>query len=74
MQHLKVSGAVRPLYSTLGVKRLILFPHLRLGLSSGPLPTDFPIKIPYAPLFSSIRATRSAHFSVLDLITLIKFG
>jgi hypothetical protein len=45
---------------------LISSSHLRLGLSSGPFPSGFPIKTLYTYLPSLMRATCPAHLILLD--------
>jgi hypothetical protein len=53
---------------------LISSSHLRLGLPSGLFPSGFLTRTLYTPLLSTIRATCSAHYSRLYLITRITFG
>ena len=73
VRHLSLSWA-RPIRSicphpTSWRSVLILSTHLRLGLSSGLLPSGFPTKTLYTPLSSPIRATCPAHLILLDFIT-----
>ena len=51
---------------------LILSSHLRLGLPKGLFPVGLPVKV-LKELSSSILATWSAHFNLLDLFTLTIF-
>ena len=69
MQHLKVSGAVRPLKWSFGVKWLILFSHLRLGLPISSFPSGFPTRTLCTPLPYPICATCPAHLILLDFTT-----
>ena len=69
MQHLEVSGAVRPLKWSLGVKWLILSSHPSLVVPSGFFPSSFPTKTLYTPLLPPIRATCPGHLILLDFIT-----
>ena len=73
MQRLEVSGSVRPLYRSLGVKGLILFSHLRLGFQSD-ISLKFPLQNPVYTLFCLVGATCSAHHIILDLFIRTMFG
>ena len=53
---------------------IILFAHLRLGLSKSLFPAGVPVKILKALLHSYILATCPAHLNLLDLITLAILG
>ena len=73
VRHLSLSWA-RPIQSiyphpTSWRSVLILSTHLRLGLPSGFLPSDFPTKTLYIPLSRPIRATCPAHLILHDFIT-----
>jgi hypothetical protein len=52
---------------------LMLSSHLRLGLSSGILPSGIPTKTLQTPLPSPMHATSPAHLILLDLINLTIF-
>ena len=73
VRHLSLSWAspIQSIYphSTSWSSILILYTHLRLGLSNGLLPSGFPTKTLYIPLSSPIRATYPAHLVLLDFIT-----
>ena len=53
---------------------LILSSHLQLGIPSDLFSSGVHTKILYAPLLSHVRATRTAHLILLDLITVIISG
>jgi hypothetical protein len=53
---------------------LLLPYHLRLGLPSGLLSSDFLTKAQYSPLLSAINATCPAHLNLLDQITRMILG
>jgi hypothetical protein len=53
---------------------LILPSHIRLGFPNGYFPSSFSTKILYTFLASPIRATCTAHPSLLDLMSLIIVG
>ena len=74
MQRLEVSGAVRPLYGSLGFKELIIVPHLHLSLLRGLLPSGFPTKTLYTPLLSPTHVKCSSILIILYLINRIMFG
>ena len=60
MQHLKVSGAVRPLKWSLGVKWLIC--HLFLEKPGGIFLSNFNTKTQYfSPLYHVLQMPRSSH-------------
>jgi len=78
VRHLSLSSAspIQSIYPhpTSWRSTLILSTHLRLGLSSGLLPSGFPTKTLYTPLSSTIRATCPAHLILLDFITRTTLG
>ena len=63
-----------PPHPTSWISILILSSHLCLGLPSGHLPSGFPTKTLYTPLFSPICATRPAHLILLDFVTWTLLG
>ena len=72
VRHLSLSWA-SPIQSTYPHSTwrsiLILYTHLRLGLSNCLFPSGFPTKILYTSLSSPIRATCPAHLILLDFVT-----
>jgi hypothetical protein len=68
---LSQSDAVHTIPSCLSKIYFTIVPHLRLGLPSGPFPSEFRTNVLGAFFFSSIRASCPAHLIVLDLIILI---
>jgi len=53
---------------------LLLSSHLRLGLPSGLLPSDFATKVLYAFLISALRAKCPANLTFLHMIIVIIFS
>ena len=76
--HLSLSWAslIQPIPLHPATRRsiLILFSHLRLGLSSGLFPSGFPTKILHTSLPSPIRSTCPAHPILLDFTTRTMLG
>ena len=68
MQRLEVSGAVRPIYWSLGVKWLILCSHLRLGLPSGFFSSRFPTKTQYSRYTEYNMATLVHNKTIVDAV------